>query len=149
MKRRFGIVLGAAAIAALFAGLVHIVLIAARVSEPAATTVYGLTLRRLWATGAVVLAVAGVTIGVFALARPRSRFGTASGRGGTILALVAGFVAAGNGGLNLAVASGGPGTGNGVVGGAAAFVLGVTAMAIAGFALTRSGRAALNPSRMT
>ena len=108
------------AAAALFGGLVHAVLVAAHVSEPAATTVYGLTPRRLWATTAAVLALVGVVIGGLALARPASRFGTASGRLGAIVALVAGLIAAVNGGLNLAVANGGPGTGNGVVGGAAA-----------------------------
>ena len=50
MKRTFAIILAALAAAALFAGLVHAVLVAAHVSEPAATTVYGLTPRRLWAT---------------------------------------------------------------------------------------------------
>jgi hypothetical protein len=45
-----------------------------------------------------------------------------------------------NGGLNLAVANGGPGTGNGVVGGAAAFVLGLIGMALGGLVLARSRR---------
>jgi hypothetical protein len=61
---------------ALFGGLVHVVLVAAHVSEPAATTVYGLTPRRLWATTVVVLALVGVVTGGLALARPASRFGT-------------------------------------------------------------------------
>jgi hypothetical protein len=55
-----------------------------------------------------------------------------------------------NGGLNLAIANGGPGTGNGVVGGAAAFVLGLIALALGGLALARSRRtAALAPGRTT
>ena len=81
------------AAAALFAGLVHAVLVAAHVSEPAATTVYGLTPRRLWATTVVVLALTGVIIGGLALAPPASRFGTESGRLGAIVALVAGLIA--------------------------------------------------------
>jgi uncharacterized membrane protein len=108
MKRSFAVILAAAAVAALFGGLVYAVLVAANVSEPAATTVYGLTPRRLWATTAVALAFVGVVIGGLALARPASRFGTASGRLRAIVALVAGLVAAVNGGLNLAIASGGP-----------------------------------------
>ena len=72
--------IGAVAAAALFGGLVHAVLVAAHVSEPAATTVYGFTLRRLWATTVVVLALGGVSIGGLALARPANRLGTASGR---------------------------------------------------------------------
>jgi hypothetical protein len=44
--------------------------------------------------------------------------------------------------LNVAIARGGPGTGNGVVGGAAAFVLGLIAIAIGGLALSRSRRTA-------
>jgi Family of unknown function (DUF6223) len=145
MKRTFAVILAALAAAVLFGGLVHAVLVAAHVSEPAGTTVYGLTARRLWATTAAVLALAGVLTGGLALARPASRFGTASGRLGAIVALVTGFVAAVNGGLNLALATGGPGTGNGVVGGAAAFVLGLIALAIGGLALARCDRTALEP----
>ena len=139
MKRTFALILATLAAAALFAGLVHTVLVAAHVSEPAATTVYGLTLRRLWATMVAVLALVGVVIGGLALARPATRFGTASGRLG---AIVAGLIAVVNGGLVLALANGGPGTGNGVVGGAGALVLGLIAMALGGSALARSGRSA-------
>lgn len=140
MKRTFVMVIAALAAAALFGGLVHAVLMAAHVSEPAATTVHGLTSRRLWATTAAGLALAGVVIGGLALARPASHFGTASGRLGAIMALVAGLLAVVNGGLNLAVANGGPGTGNGVVGAAAAFVLGLIALALGGLALSRCRR---------
>ena len=149
MKRGFVVILVAVAAGALFAGLVHAVLIAAHVSEPAATTVYGLTPRRLWATTAAMMTLIGVGIGGLALARPGGRFGTASGPLGAILALVVGGMGAINGGLNLAIATGGPGTGNGVVGGAAAFVLGLIAVAIGGMALARSRRSALAPGQMT
>jgi Family of unknown function (DUF6223) len=148
MKRTFAMTLAALAAAAVFGGLVHTVLVVAHVSEPAATTVYGLTPRRLWATAVAVVALVGVLIGGLALARPASRFGTASGRLGAIVALVMGLIAAVNGGLNLATANGGPGTGNGVVGGAAAFVLGLIALAIGGLALARC-RTALEPGRVT
>jgi hypothetical protein len=117
MKRTFAFILAALAAAALFAGLVHAVLVVAQVSEPAATTVYGLTPRRLSATTVAVLALVAVLVGGLALARPASRFGTTSGRLG---AIVAGLIAAVGGGLLLAIANGGPGTGNGVVLGAAA-----------------------------
>ena len=137
MKRTFGLILAALAAVALFAGLVHAVLVAAHVSEPAATTVYGLTLRRLWATTVAGLALVGVIIGGLALARPATRFGTAFGRLG---AIVAGLIAVVNGGLVLTTANGGPGTGNGVVGGAGALVLGLIAMGLAGLALARSRR---------
>ena len=149
MKRTFGTILAAMCAAALFGGLVHAVLVAAHLAEPAATTVYGLTPRRLWATAAMVLALAGVVIGGLALARPASRLGTASGRLGAIVALVAGLLAVVNGGLNLAIATGGPGTGNGVIGGAAAFVLGLIALALSGLALARCRRTASEPGRMT
>jgi Family of unknown function (DUF6223) len=149
MKRGFAIVLATAAAAAVCVGLVHAMLVAAHVSDPAATTVYGLTLRRLWATTAAGLAVVGLAIGGLALARPVGRFGTASGPLGAIVALVMGLLAAVNGGLNLAVANGGPGTGNGVVGGAAAFVLGSGAVVMGGLALARSRRTALELRRTT
>jgi hypothetical protein len=144
MKRAFVLILAALAAAALVGGLVHVVLVVAHVSEPAATTVYGLTPRRLWATMAAVLALVSLVIGGLALARPASRFSTASApRGfplGISVALVAGLIAAVNGGLNLAFANGGPGTGNGVVGGAGALVLGLIAMAVSGLAMDRSRR---------
>jgi hypothetical protein len=137
MKRTFAAILAAMPAALLFGGIVYAVLVAGHVSEPAATTVYGVTPRRLWATTIAVVALVGVVIGGLALARPTSRFGTASGPLGGIVALVAGLVAVVNGGLNVAIASGGPGTGNGVVGGAAAFVLGLIASAIGWLALAR------------
>jgi hypothetical protein len=149
MKRTFAIILAGLATAVLFAGLVYAVLVAAHVSEPAATTVYGLTPRRLWATTVAVLGLAGAVTGLLALARPDSRFGAASGRFGAIVALVTGLIAVINGGLNLAIANGGPGTGNGVVGGAAAFVLGLIALALGGLALARCRRTVLEPGRMT
>ena len=147
MKRTFLVILAALAAAASFAGLVHAVLVAAHVSEPAATTVYGLTPRRLWATAAAAVALVGVVIGVFALARSASRFGTTSGRLGAIVALAAGLIAVVNGGLNLAMATGGPGTGNGVVGGAAAFVLGLIALTLGGISRARVRRTALSLSK--
>jgi hypothetical protein len=149
MKRTFAMILAVLAAAALFGGLVYAVLVVAHVSEPAATTVYGLTPRRLWATTVAVLALVGVVIGGLALAHPASRFGTDSGRLGAIVALVAGLMAVINGGLNLAIANGGPGTGNGVVGGAAAFVLGLIAMALSGLALGRCRRTTSEPGRIT
>ena len=142
MKRTFAFILAALAAAALFGGLVYAVLVAAHVAEPATTTVYGLTPRRLWATTVAALALVGAVIGGLALARPAGRFGTASGRLGAIVALAAGLIGAVNGGLNVALATGGPGTGNGVVGGAAAFVLGLIALASGGLALARSRRIA-------
>lgn len=149
MKRIFAMILAALITAALFGGLVHAVLVVAHVSESAATTVYGATPRRIWATGAVVLSLAGVIIGGWGLARPGSRFGTASGKLGGTVAILVGLIAAFDGSLNLAVASGGPGSGNGVVGGAAAFVLGLTATALGAVALARCSRAVLERGRPT
>lgn len=146
MKRTFTLILAALVAAALFGGLVYTVLVVAHVAEPAATTVYGLTSRRLWATTAAGLALVGVVIGGLALARPGSRFAApaASSRFslGASVALVAGLIAVVNGGLNLAIANGGPGTGNGVVGGAGALVLGLIAVAEGGLVLARNVRSA-------
>lgn len=138
MKRIYVLILAALAAVILFVVLVHAVLVAAHLSEPAATTVHGLTPRRFWATAAAGLALVGVVIGGLALVRPASFFGTASGRVGAILALVTGLIAVVNGVLNLALATGGPGTGNGVVGGAVAAVLGLVATILGGLALSRS-----------
>src|SRR5262245_40716559 len=149
MKRTFALILAAPTAAALFVGLVHAALVAAHVSEPAATTVYGLTPRRLWATTVALVGLIGVVIGGLALAHRASRFGAGSGRLGAIVALVAGLIAVVNGGANLGPAPGGPGSGNGVVGGAAAFVLGLIGLALGGLALARCRRTALEPERMT
>ena len=140
MKRTFALILAALAAAALIGGLVHAVLVAANVSEPAATTVYGVTPRRLWATAAAGLALVGVVISGLALARSAGRIGLGNGRMAAIVALGAGLISGVNGGLNLALAKGGPGSGNGVVGGAAALVLGLIAMALGGLALARFRR---------
>ena len=149
MKRILTFILAALAVTALFGILVYGVLVAAHVSQPAATTVNGLTPRRLWATAAAMLALAGVVIGGLALARPASRFGATSGRLGAIVALGAGTIAVINGALNLAIANGGPGTGNGVVGAAAAFVLGLIAIALGGLTLARCRSTSLVPGQMT
>jgi hypothetical protein len=140
MKRTFTFVLTVLAAAALFGSLVYGALMVAQVSEPGATTVHGLTSRRLWATSAVVVALAGVVFGWLALTRPGRPFGATAPRLGAILALVAGLIAVANGALNLAVANGGPGSGNGVVGGAAALVLGLIALSLGGLALARYRR---------
>jgi hypothetical protein len=149
MKRTFALIFAALAAAAIFAGLVHAVLVAAHVSEPAGTTVYGMTARRLWATAVSVLALVGVVIGGLAMSRPTSRFRIASGGLGPIVALVAGLIAVVNGGLVLAVADGGPGTGNGVIGGAGALVLGLIAMSLGGLALARSRRSSAKRATTT
>ena len=137
MKRTFTLIFVALAAVALFGGLVHAVLVAAQVSEPAPTTVQGMTPRRLWATTAAVVGLVGVVIGGLVLARSASR-GTGNRRMGAIVARGAGLIGAINGGLNLAIATGGPGAGQGVVGAAAALVLGLIATALGGLALARS-----------
>ena len=106
----------------------------------ASTTIYGPTVRRVWASTSAVVALAGVVLGGLALGRPAGPFGTGSGRLRVNLALVAGLIAGVNGGLVVALAEGGPGSGNGVVGGAAALVLGLIAVAFGGLALARTGR---------
>jgi hypothetical protein len=110
--------------------LVHATLVAAKVSEPAATTVQGLTLRRLWATSAALIAMVSVVGGALAGARRNKAFGVG--------AVVAGAIAAANGAANLAVANGGPGSGNGVVGAAAAVVLGVAGASLGAWAVLRA-----------
>src|SRR5262249_49825267 len=104
-----------------------------------AIVVDGLTARRLWATIAAMLGLLGVIVGGLALTR---RVGMAE-RLAIIVAQVAGLVAVINGGLNLAVATGGPRTRHGGVGGAAALVVGLTALTLGGLGLARRRRTAL------
>jgi len=140
MKRTLVLILAAAAAVAVFGWLVHILLVAAHLSEPAATTVYGMTPRRIWATAALVLALVAVVNGGLALRQSARRMGNGNGRTVAMVAMVTGMIAAVNGGLNLAVAKGGPGSGNGVIGGAGALVLGLIAMTLGGLALVWSRR---------
>ena len=140
MKRTFAYIIVAVTAAALFGGLVYAVLLAAHASEPGAATVYGPTPRRLWASSAALLALAGVVIAWRALRRSAGHTGTRNVRMGAIVALAAGLIAVVNGGLNLAIAKGGPGTGNGVVGAAAAIVLGLVCMVLGGVVFRRSRR---------
>ena len=138
MKRNLRLLLGVLAAAALLMGLVHAVLVAAHLSEPAAATVHGVTSRRFWASAAGAVALVGVICGGLALTRRAGRFRITSGRRGAIVALISGLVATIGGGLLLAIADGGPGSGNGVVGAAGAVVLGLIAMVCGGSALVRT-----------
>ena len=140
MKRTLVLILAAVAAVAVFGWLVHMVLVAAHVSEPAPTTVYGMTPRRIWASAVAVLALVAVVIGGLALRQSAGRPGNGNGRTQAIVAMIAGLIAAVNGGLNLALAKGGPGSGNGVIGGAAALVLGLIAMTLGGLARARPRR---------
>jgi len=130
MKRTFSLILASLVAVAVFAGLVHLVLVATHRADSAATTVHGMTPQRLWAAIAAGLALVSVIAGGVALTRRATRLAT--------VAMFAGLIAAINGGLVLATANGGPGTGNGVVGGAAALVLGIAAVAFGGFAVSRA-----------
>jgi hypothetical protein len=96
----------------------------------------------------MALGFAGVIAGSMALLRAARRIGN-RGRNGAIVALVTGALAVINGGLNLAVATGGPGSGNGVIGGAAAFVLGLAGIALGGLTLSRSRRKVLQSEQAT
>lgn len=109
-------------------------------AQPAATTVYGWTPDRVWASAAVLLALVGVVIGGLALARSAGRIGNGTGGAGAIVALVAGLIAVVNGGLVVVTADGGPGTGNGIVGGYLALVLGLAGVVLGGLARARSRR---------
>lgn len=142
MKRTLAIIVLGLVAAAVFAVLVHAVLVAAHLSTSSGNTVQGLTARRLWASAAMAVGITGVIAGSMSVVRAARRIGN-RGRHSAVFALTAGILAVINGGLNLAVATGGPGSGNGVIGGAAAFVLGLTSMALGGFSLARSRRALL------
>ena len=138
MKRTLIIVPVALISIALFGGLVHLVLVAANLSSPAAATVQGVTPGRVWATIAAFIGLLGVVVGGMALRRAVQSIGPGHARKGAIVAVAAGLIAVLNGGLNLAVATGGPGTGNGVVGAAGALVLGLIAAGVGVLALARS-----------
>ena len=94
---------------------------------------YTLTTGRLVGTAAVLVALAGVVIGVWVLVRH-------TGRRGAFMALAAGLVGMVTGGVVVAAAEGGPGTGYGIVGGFAALGVGLVASVLGWLALARSRR---------
>jgi hypothetical protein len=111
-------------------------------AQAAAVDPSTLTARRLVATVAALVALAGVILGGLALARPAGRTGTGSARLGAILAGAAGLTGTVAGGLIVIAAEGGPGSGYGIVGGYAALVIGPIAMVLGALALARSRRPA-------
>jgi hypothetical protein len=98
------------------------------------------TPKRVWASIAALVSLAGVVVGWLARRRLSRRTGE-SGPGLAVVAVAAGLIGAVNGAVNLAVATDGPGNGNGVVGGAAALVLGVVGVVLGLSARSRSRRA--------
>jgi hypothetical protein len=107
--------------------------------QPSDAGSYGMTSGRLMASGAALLGLIGIVIGILALVRPSGRFGTASGSLGAIVALIAGLIAIAVGGWIVATA-GGIGTGGGRAGAIVALVLGLIGTGLAGLALFRSRR---------
>nr|WP_062338838.1 DUF6223 family protein [Herbidospora sakaeratensis] len=95
-----------------------------------AAPVYGWTTPRGWATVAALVALAGAVYGGLALFRFVRRR--------AVIALTAGAAGLAGGGWVVAVAEGGPGSGSGIVGGLAALVFGLVALALGGMALKRS-----------
>jgi hypothetical protein len=110
--------------------------------EPAAASVYTMSLGRIAAIVAAVVGLIGAVMGGRALARSAGRIGTGNGRRGAIVALVLGPIGLVIGGLVVATADGGVGTGNGVGGGIVAMVMGLIGMTLGGLALVRSRRTA-------
>src|SRR5690606_19658375 len=74
MKRSLFRILIAIASGVLFGALVYAVLVAVQLAEPAGTTIAGPTVRRLWATLAAALALAGTAASGLALTKRSSRF---------------------------------------------------------------------------
>ena len=140
IKRTLTYVLAGLPAVALFGGIVHMVLVLANVSKPAATTVYGLTPRRIWALTVIFLALVSLVVGWRIFRRAAGDVNILKGKRQAIVAIVLGLLAAINGGLNLATANGGPGTGNGVVGSAQALVLGLTGVVLGALAMRRFKR---------
>lgn len=131
----------AASAADLLAGFGQVTKATAHVSaQSAAVDTYSLTPGRLVGGVAALVALAGVVVGVLALARSARRAGNGDGRRGATLALAAGLTGMVLGGLVVAAAKGGPGTGYGIVGGFAALVIGLAATVLGGVALTRVRR---------
>ena len=72
MKRTISLILASLVAVAVFAGLVHLVLVVTHRADSAATTVHGLTAQRLWAIIADGVALVSVVTGQMALTRRAS-----------------------------------------------------------------------------
>jgi len=140
MKRTFSYILVTLAAIAIFVGLVHAVLVTAQVSEPATTTIYGPTTRRIWASAAAMLALISVIIDMRTFRQPIVSINLRKTKIWIFVAILLGLIALVNAVLNLAIAKGGPGSGNGVIGAAAALVLGLTGMVLGLLAFARYRR---------
>ena len=140
MKRTFSYIFITLATLAIFVGLVHAVLVTAQVSEPATTTIYGPTTRRIWASTAAMLALISVIIGVRTFRQSTVSINARKTKIWIFTSILLGLIALVNAELNLANANGGPGSGNGVVGAAAALVLGLTGMVLGLLAFARYRR---------
>ncbi len=98
MKRTFTYILIALAACAIFAGLVHVVLVTAQLSKPATTTIYGPTTRRIWATTAAMLALVSVIIGVRTFRQPTVRMNPRKTKIRIFVAMLLGLIALVNAG---------------------------------------------------
>ena len=140
VKRTFTYILVALAAVALYAGLVHLILMAANVSKSAPSTVPGLTSKRQFALVTLGLALLSVILGWRSFRKSAAHTSILHGKSWPVVAIVTGLIAVIGGLLNLATANGGPGSGNGVLGSAQALVLGLTGMFLGGLAMVRSRR---------
>jgi hypothetical protein len=77
-------ILSAAAAASVFLGVVYVIMVLTKRSEPAAHTIYGPTARRMWATASAGLALVGLGVGSLAFTRFRRRFATTGWRIGAM-----------------------------------------------------------------
>jgi len=100
---------------------------------------YVLGVGRTVPSSAAVLALAGLVLGGWALARSHRR--------SAVIALVLGLIGGVVGGLHAANAAGGLGTGNGLAGAVIAVVLGVIGLVLGGLALARSRRRSIAESK--
>jgi len=140
VKRIFTYIIVAIAAIAVYAGLVHLILMVADVSKSAPSTVYGLTSKRQFALVAMGLGLIGVVFGWRISRTSTSRFTLLNQKNGPIIAIVTGMLAVIGGVWNLATSNGGPGSGNGVLGSAQALVLGLTGIVLGALAVVRFRR---------
>lgn len=109
--------------------------------QPLAASYTDLSVGRGAATIAALLALLGVAVAMRTLLRARRRHHDHPGRGGGLVATVAGAIAAVLGAVVIATADGGLGTGNGLGGGYVAVLASVLSLGLGGVILVRHRRA--------
>jgi hypothetical protein len=143
-KRILTYILVTLVVAAVYFGLVHLILVITNLQKPAPSTVYGLTYKRQFALAALGLALLSIIAGWRSFRRSAAHTPVYRDKAWPATAIIAGVPAVIGSVFNLATSTGGPGSGNGVLGSSQGLILGLTGIVLASLSIVRSRRKKIN-----